>query len=497
MPRILLSSLVVLGSAAAIAAGATGAFFSDTETSTGNTFAAGTLDLKIDNESYYNLNKCAVDAQDIDQDQNTTEYVWQGQAGYPVPGTDCSTSFPASDLGQGLLFFNFTDVKPDDEGEDTISIHVQNDAYACLDMTLTSDDDNSTTEPEGIVDPVAVDAINDTWDGELADTIQMFWWADDGDNVYEVGENDITDGVQSITTMFGEDKLFSAALADSNENIWNPNDLTPDPVPANQTVYIAKAWCMGTLAPTPLADDADTGPQVRGTGFTCNGAALGNETQTDSLTLDVAFRAEQARHNPNFQCGEEETRTATLTVVKIVTNDNGGNNVVADFQLFADNGTTEIPMTSGISNVVPATSYTITETGISGYVASFSGDCNSSGQITLLPGENKTCTITNNDLPANITLIKNVVNNGPGTPGTATSNSAWGLRIDGNIVPNNTSVAVTANTPHTINEDGRAGYTFTGITGPAECPAVLGGTATLDEGEAITCTITNDDNGTI
>ena len=37
-----------------LVAGATGAFFSDTETSTGNTFAAGAIDLGIDNESYYN-----------------------------------------------------------------------------------------------------------------------------------------------------------------------------------------------------------------------------------------------------------------------------------------------------------------------------------------------------------------------------------------------------------------------------------------------------------
>ena len=39
---------------AIIAVGATGAFFSDTETSTGNTFAAGAIDLGVDNTSYYN-----------------------------------------------------------------------------------------------------------------------------------------------------------------------------------------------------------------------------------------------------------------------------------------------------------------------------------------------------------------------------------------------------------------------------------------------------------
>nr|NLI49317.1 hypothetical protein [Propionibacterium sp.] len=36
-------------------------------------------------------------------------------------------------------------------------------------------------------------------------------------------------------------------------------------------------------------------------------------------------------------------------------------------------------------------------------------------------------------------------------------------------------------------------YTFIGITGDAKCPAALAGEVTLDEGDDITCTITNDD----
>jgi len=37
----------------AVVAGATGAFFSDTETSTGNTFAAGEIDLTVDSTAHY------------------------------------------------------------------------------------------------------------------------------------------------------------------------------------------------------------------------------------------------------------------------------------------------------------------------------------------------------------------------------------------------------------------------------------------------------------
>jgi predicted ribosomally synthesized peptide with SipW-like signal peptide len=50
MHKKILISLSVIGAAAAIAIGATVAYFSDTETSTGNTFTTGTLDLKVNNQ---------------------------------------------------------------------------------------------------------------------------------------------------------------------------------------------------------------------------------------------------------------------------------------------------------------------------------------------------------------------------------------------------------------------------------------------------------------
>lgn len=53
MWKILKSSFVILVVAAAVGGG-TYSFFSDTETSVGNTFTAGALDLKVDSESHYN-----------------------------------------------------------------------------------------------------------------------------------------------------------------------------------------------------------------------------------------------------------------------------------------------------------------------------------------------------------------------------------------------------------------------------------------------------------
>ena len=84
MKKILTSLAIVVG-IGAIAGGATLAFLSDTETSSGNTFTAGAIDLKIDNTSYYNGEE------------------------YPT------STWQASDL-TGQLFFSFDDLKPDDQG---------------------------------------------------------------------------------------------------------------------------------------------------------------------------------------------------------------------------------------------------------------------------------------------------------------------------------------------------------------------------------------------
>jgi len=483
MQRIIIGLTFIAGAIGVIASGSTTAFFSDTETSTGNLFTAGAIDLKVDNESYYNMNKCAPD--------QAGAYVWQGNAAYPVPGTPCTTSWAFSDLANGLLFFNFNDLKPDDEGEDTISLHVNNnDAYACMDMMLTTNDDKSSTEPElATTDPQ--EDLNNTWDGELAQNIQMFWWADDGDNVYEQGENALSNGVQTLYNL-ATTTPFSVALADTTHNVWDPEN--PGPLTGDTDAYIGKAWCFGTLTSSPVAQDDlgktdpnTNGPQVRGTGVTCDGTALNNITQTDGTTLDLAFRVVQARHNPDFSCGSTDPRTAKITVIKHIVNDNGGNNIVSDYQLFVDNGTVTTPVTSGVTTTIVPGSYSVSETGISGYVASFSGDCDSEGNVTLNIGDNKTCTVTNDDLPGNITLIKNVT----GTPPLAAP-TTFKMRVNGTLVPNTTSIAVNSNAPATITEDPKAGYHFVSITGSAKCPTILGGTATLDEGEAITCTLTNE-----
>lgn len=453
MKKILLSLSIIIAIASFTAVGGTGAFFSDNENSIGNTFAAGAIDLKIDNTSYYN--------------------------GVFNP----NTSWSLEDLTI-QKFFNFLDLKPGDRGEDTISIHIDNnDAYLCANVKLTSNDDNGLNEPEALVDATDGPGL-----GELASEVKFVWWADDGDNVLENNENIISSGPIGALGLNGSTTI---PLADSQNNIWTG---VGGPAIGGVTQYIGKAWCFGNISGVPLVQDGlgTTSPRTPANssgGIACDGAFLNNATQSDSLTADVTFTAVQARNNPGFLCTPPR-ETAKLTVVKVVTNDNGGNNIVADFNLFVDDGFVSTNVSSGVEATLPVGTYGVSETGVSGYVASFSGDCDSEGNITLNPGDDKICTITNNDLSPNITLIKVVT----GTPPLADP-SLFRMRVDGTIVPNTTSLAVTSNTPHVITEDPRAGYSFVSITG-AGCPSGLGSSSpiVLSEGQAITCTITNNKN---
>jgi len=280
IPRIILSLLLIVAAGGSVA-GATSAYFSDTEVSSGNTFTAGAIDLKIDNESYYN-----------------------GVA-------TSSTSWLAADLTVEK-FFNFFDLKPADWGEDTISVHVDtNDAYLCANVTLTSDDDRTCNDPELDDDPTCAEPDADELDGELADLVNFVWWADDGDNVLEVGESIISSGPLGALT---PDVPHKFTLADSDENIWTG---VGGPVDGDTTYYIGKAWCFGDIAAASLPEDDYSGPDdatnhddgagnlaatPEDGGISCVGDAIDNAAQTDTVTADVQFDAVQARNNPNFQC---------------------------------------------------------------------------------------------------------------------------------------------------------------------------------------------------
>jgi hypothetical protein len=61
------------------------------------------------------------------------------------------------------------------------------------------------------------------------------------------------------------------------------------PLVGSNTVYVGLAWCAGTQS-------------VVGNTISCDGAGMNNYSQSDKVTADLIFRAEQARNQAGFIC---------------------------------------------------------------------------------------------------------------------------------------------------------------------------------------------------
>ena len=143
MKRILVS-LSIIGVVAVIAIGGTVAYFRDTETSTGNTLTAGTLDLQID---------------------------------FQCERVGCD--FSLRDL-IGQPFFNECDVKPGDSGEATISWHVyNNNAWARIRLADVYEYENGCSESEASDGDTTCDDPG-LGQGELDNYLTFTFWMDEG-----------------------------------------------------------------------------------------------------------------------------------------------------------------------------------------------------------------------------------------------------------------------------------------------------------------------------
>ncbi|MFK4790722.1 hypothetical protein [Microbacterium sp. ZW T5_56] len=190
-----------------------------------------------------------------------------------------------------------------------------------------------------------------------------------------------------------------------------------------------------------------------------------------------------------------------LTLVKQVVNDDGGTMTVADWTLTATGPSTATGITGEdtITNAaVLAGTYALTESGPDGYTAgdwSCVGGTQTAADITLAPGDDVTCTIINDDRPATLTLIKQVVNDDGGQE----LPTAWTLTATGPTtgVTGVTGDAAITNTPVTagayiLSESGPSGYAASAWTCEGGTP-VLGVVIVIPNGTNVTCTIVNDD----
>ncbi len=237
----ILTSLSIIAFVAAMAIGATMAYFNDTETSAGNTFTAGTIDLKIDLQCRDPI--CKFSLRD-----------WPGQS-----------------------FFSKCDIKPGDSNEVTISWHVyDNNAWARLRLADIIESENSCTNPE-----VKVGDTNcgdpGFGEGELDDYLTFTAWMDQG----SVAGWDCPDGnngpcpadpLEGDNILNGVETPIVKDIS-VNQIISQGGIRLPGELQGSTTYYLGLQW---NVLPS-----------------------VGNIIQTDSLTGKIIMEIVQSRNNPN------------------------------------------------------------------------------------------------------------------------------------------------------------------------------------------------------
>lgn len=219
-------------------------------------------------------------------------------------------------------------------------------------------------------------------------------------------------------------------------------------------------------------------------GWTGSKALDGTENVTPSVTTTYAISCTGAggTAQDSVTVTVVQPTTGTLTLQKTVTNNNGGTADADDFQAKIDG--VNVPW--GVAQVLTPGAHTASEVTLTGYSAgSWGGDCAADGSITLAAGENKTCSITNDDQAGTLVVKKMVVRDNGGTAATST----FSFQVNGGVATafeedGENSISVNAGT-YTVTEVAVAGYTAS----YSNCENVV-----VSNGETETCTITNNDN---
>ncbi|MBS3761398.1 SipW-dependent-type signal peptide-containing protein [Halodesulfurarchaeum sp.] len=273
--RRVLGGLGTIGLAGAAAGLGTSAYLNDSESFTGNSITAGTLDMSV---------TATVEA--------ANDY-WAGQV-------DLTTLEETADgeAGAGLIV---DDVKPGDWGIICFDINVgDNPGYVQVSTENLVSNENDYTEPEpdtgnetamtgDFNDPGVSDGM-----GELQDKILATVWHDYGD-----GERTSLSELDPTTNLNG---------SSIDSNAWS-SDRDEGGLVDTERHYTTLQEAFGTYNTGVTLGGSDE-PMIVGSGEDSGEFCLllevpsevGNEIQGDSLSFDLVFQAEQSRNNddPTF-----------------------------------------------------------------------------------------------------------------------------------------------------------------------------------------------------
>jgi hypothetical protein len=223
----------------------------------------------------------------------------------------------------------------------------------------------------------------------------------------------------------------------------------------------------------------------------------------------------------------------SLTLVKKVVNDNGGSATVSAFGLNTsaggltfDSGTANGSTTTYTSQkmTVVTNTYTLKESDVYGYTEgtwSCTGAAGTvvstfnNGSVPVAKGEDVVCTITNDDQPGTIVIIKNAKPANGSFAFTTTGTGYNGFTLTGSTASNGNKNSQSLNAgTYTVKESTQLGWLLTGIGGstdpntPYACTVNTGGTSDgagdlstqtatihLKIGDTVTCVFENTGNG--
>jgi len=216
-------------------------------------------------------------------------------------------------------------------------------------------------------------------------------------------------------------KTASTLLTASSSNI----------ILTNSARYCRTFWMVGSSATLGTTSHfvghifalesitANTGATVQGQLMARNGAVtLDNNTITNGAYEVIHTPTPTTQPTATPVPTTQPTTTpppAILHVIKHVVNDNGGTADAANFTLHVKSSGIDVDKSPALGVESPGTTYTlvagtyqVSENTFSGYAQSYSGDSDFNGNITLAPGDNKTVTITNDDILPAIVVTKTV-----------------------------------------------------------------------------------------
>jgi len=329
-----------------------------------------------------------------------------------------------------------------------------------------------------------------------------------GSSAFDSGSVTLAFGEQTVCTIINDDIAPTLTLA---KTVVNDNG--------------------GILADTDFSLSVDSSPVTSGVATTvaANTAILISEldvdgyaegtwacTDANGLTSTLPAAGLATGESIVLESGSDVTCSIvnddiapTLTLAKTVTNDDGGDLAIIDFDISID--ATEVASGS-VNTVLANTAITISELDIDGYTEGAWACTDANGltsglptagvatgeSITLASGSDVTCAISNDDIAPTLTLTKTLINDNGGL----NSIVDFDLSVDGTVVLNGTSSTVLANTPIVISELDLDGYTEgtwactdanSLTTGLPTAGTATGQSITLEPGSDVSCAITNDD----